>query len=148
MRISSKPLVALALLAVAATGCIAPGSGSVSRELTSAQFEDVPVPDGFAIDDSEGRTFSYSEGGSGAAAIRMGRLEYTGRGDATAILEWYAAEMPRSIHGWEAGVPLETDPPSMAFRRGEERCLVTVRPEGGAVRILVHRNTDETESAP
>ena len=138
MRIPPTFLAVLAAASLA--GCAGTDSGSISRELTSAQFEDVPVPPGFAIDASEGRSFSYSEGGGGAAAIRLGRLEYTGRGEPLETLTWYAEEMPRSLHGWGRGLDLESDPPSMRFERGGERCLVTVRTEGGGIRIVVERN--------
>jgi hypothetical protein len=147
MRIPPTTLAVLAAATLA--GCFGTGSGSISRELTSAQFEDVPVPDGFAIDASEGRSFSYSEGGGGAAAIRLGRLEYTGRGDPAETLTWYAEEMPRSLHGWGQGVVREGDTPSMLFERGGERCVVTVRTEGGGIRIVVMRNVaDAAPPAP
>jgi len=132
--------LALAALALPLAGCPTTGGGTLSKEFSSAQFDDIPVPRGFAIDLSEGRSFSYSEGGSGPASIRLGRLEYSGRGDAAEILQWYAAEMPRSIHGWDAGTGPEGGP-TLLFRKGKEKCLVTVLPEGAAIRITVERNT-------
>ena len=147
MRTTGALASALAVLALALplAGCPSmDGGGTASRQLSSAQFDDVPVPKGFVIDLAEGRSYSYSEGGGGPASIRMGRLEYTGLGDAEEILQWYAAEMPRPIHGWAPGGAAE-GVPSMLFRRGSERCLVTVKPEGAAVRIVVERNTGGAE---
>ena len=138
----SRPLAALAAamaLALAAGGCESLGSGTASRELSAAQFDDVPVPRGFALDLSEGRSFSYSEGGSGPASIRMGRLEYTGRGSVEDLLAWYGAEMPRPIHGWDAGSPGGAG--GILFRRAEDRCFVSVSGEGAGIRIVVERNT-------
>ena len=140
-----KPLSLAAALAAAAlalplAGCPSLGGGTTSRELSSAQFDDIPVPRGFVIDLAEGRSFSYSEGGSGPAAIRMGRLEYSGLGDPDEILQWFATEMPRPIHGWDAGAPVE-GMSARLFRRRAERCLVTVKTEGTALRIVVERNT-------
>ena len=142
MRTSRSLAAALAAVALAIplAGCPSLGGGSASRELSSAQFDDIPAPRGFVIDLSEGRSYSYSEGGGGTASIRMGRLEYTGRGEPEGILQWYAAEMPRPIHGWDGGAPVE-GASAMMFRRGKERCLVTVTPEGASLRIMVERNT-------
>jgi len=136
---STAALVSALALALAAGGCGTLGSGTASRELSTAQFDDVPVFRGFALDLAEGCSFTYTEGGSGPAAIRMGRLEYTGRGGSEEILAWYASEMPRSIHGWDAGSP--SGPGRMLFRRGEDRCLVAVLEEGSGLRIVVERNT-------
>ncbi len=138
-RILSAVLAAL----VGSAGCGTLGGGAVptSRELSLAQFDDVPVPRGFALDSREGRSFSYSEGGSGPAPIRMGRLEYAGQGAAGDTLAWYAAEMPRPIHGWSPGEPAAEGSAALRFRRGSEVCLVTVRQEGSGLRIVVERNT-------
>jgi hypothetical protein len=134
-------LAALAALALALplAGCPSLGGGTRSRVVSEAQFDDIPVPPGFAIDLAEGRSFSYTEGGSGPGSIRMGRLEYTGRGDVEALTAWYLEEMPRTIHGWSAGA--EAPGGGSLYRRGDEACLVTLRPEGGGVRIVVERNT-------
>ncbi len=142
MRLSRSLAAAIAAvsLALPLAGCPALGGGTVSRELSSAQFDDIPVPRGFAIALAEGRSYSYSEGGSGPAAIRMGRLEYVGQGDPDALIAWYAEEMPRPIHGWGAGKPVEGKA-AMMFRRGAEGCLVTVKTEGAALRIVVERNS-------
>lgn len=140
-RIPAAALVAAAMVAAAA-GCEGVGGTSpASRELTSAQFDDIPVPGGFAIDLSAGHSFSYAEGGGGPGAIRMGRLEYTGLGDPDEILGWYAVEMPRPMHGWSAGVPSPDRADAMIFRRGDEVCLVIARPEGAQVRVVIERNT-------
>jgi len=137
-----RPLLPIALVLAAAVlpGCPSLG-GSVSRELSSAQFADVPVPRGFALDDAEGRSFSYTEGGSGPSPVRLGRLEYIGRGTPDEILAWYAREMPRPMNGWDAGKAIEGGAPSMLFTRGDEKCLVSLREEGGALRLVVERNT-------
>jgi len=142
MRIyrSLAAALAAAALALPLAGCPSMDGGAVSKELSSAQFDDIPVPRGFAIDLSEGRSFSYSEGGSGPSPVRLGRLEYSGLGDAAEILQWYASEMPRTIHGWKAVAPAEGDT-SLLFTKGSERCLVTTRVEGSALRIVVERNT-------
>ena len=97
-RTLAAALAAVAL-ALPLAGCPSMDGGTLSNELSSAQFDDVPVPRSFSIDLAEGRSFSYAEGGSGPCPVRLGRLEYTGQGDATEILQWYAAEMPRPIHG-------------------------------------------------
>jgi len=138
-----RTLAALGLAAVLlAAGCASDsGESASSRELTTAQFDDVPVPKGFVIDLSPGRSFSYAEGGGGVGSLRMGRLEYTGLGSPAAILEWYASEMPRPMHGWSAGEPFPARRDSMIFRRGDEVCLVTTRTEGAQVRVVVERNT-------
>lgn len=128
------------LLAAAGCGSLS-GGVPTSRELSLAQFDDVPVPRGFVLDSREGRSFSYSEGGSGPAPIRMGRLEYTGLGDAGDTLAWYAGEMPRPLHGWSAGEPVPGRESALLFRRGGDACLVTVRPEGSGLRVVVERNT-------
>jgi hypothetical protein len=132
--------LAAVVLALPLAGCPTTGGGTISRELSSAQFDDIPVPRGFALDLEEGRSFSYSEGGSGPASVRLGRLEYSGLGDADEILQWFASEMPRPIHGWVA-VPPEEGATSLLFQKGAERCLVSARPEGAALRITVERNT-------
>jgi len=142
------------LFAVLATACVLPGcpslgSGSVSHELSSAQFADIPVPRGFALDDAEGRSFSYTEGGNGPSPVRLGRLEYVGRGEPVEVLAWYAQEMPRPLHGWDAGKEIESpDRPAILFSRGTERCLVSVRQEGGALRLVVERNTGGGAAQP
>lgn len=139
-----RPCLPFAVLATALVlpGCPSLGSGSASRELSSAQFADIPVPRGFALDDAEGRSFSYTEGGNGPSPVRLGRLEYTGRGSPEEVLAWYAEEMPRPIHGWDAGREIDQGGrPALLFSRGGERCLVSVREEGGALRLLVERNT-------
>lgn len=144
MRTHRNLVAALAalILALPSTGCylMGMGPGTPSMELSSAQFDDIPVPRGFALIDSEGRSFSYSEGGNGPSPVRLGRLEYSGLGDADEILQWYAAEMPRAIHGWSSGSAVEGRP-SILFTKGGERCLVTAKPEGSALRITVERNT-------
>lgn len=132
--------LAVVALALPLTGCPSMGDGTASKELSSAQFDDIPVPRSFAIDLSEGRSFSYAEGGSGPVPVRLGRLEYVGQGDAAEILQWYGSEMPRPIHGWTA-VPPEEGATSLLFTKGTERCLVTTRVEGSALRIVVERNT-------
>jgi hypothetical protein len=146
MRIPRTLAPALAALALALplAGCPTMGEGTASHELSSAQFDDIPVPRGFVIDLSEGRSYSYAEGGGGPAAIRLGRLEYSGLGDADETLRWYAAEMPRPIHGWTP-VAAEEGSPSLLFKKGAERCLVTARPEGAALRVVVERNTGGAE---
>jgi hypothetical protein len=139
-----RPCLPFAVLSAALVlpGCPSMGSGSVSHELSSAQFADIPVPRGLALDDAEGRSFSFTEGGNGPAPVRLGRLEYTGRGTAEDLLAWSAQEMPRPLHGWDAGKQVEAaGRPALLFSRGAERCLVTVRDEGGAVRLIVERNT-------
>jgi hypothetical protein len=135
----SRPLAAALALSLAAAGCAALGGGSSSRVLSTAQFDDVPVPRGFALDLSEGRSFSYTEGGSGPASIRMGRLEYAGQGVPEEVLAWYASEMPRPIHGWDTGAAAGDG--RMLFLRGDERCLVSVLQEGAGLRLVVERNT-------
>ena len=140
-RTLAAALAAVAL-ALPLAGCPTMGAGTASRELSSAQFDDIPVPGGFAIDLAEGRSYSYSEGGSGPSSIRLGRLEYSGLGDADEILQWYASEMPRAMHGWEVGAAVE-GAHSILFKKGTERCLVTARPEGAALRITVERNTGD-----
>ena len=52
-----RPSLLFAVLATALVlpGCPGLGSGSVSKELSSAQFADIPVPRGFALDDAEGQ---------------------------------------------------------------------------------------------
>lgn len=145
MRTARTVAAALAVLALALplAGCPTT-TGTVSKELSSAQFDDIPVPRGFAIDLSEGRSFSYSEGGAGPAPVRIGRLEYTGLGDAEETLNWYSSEMPRTIHGWVA-LPVEEGSPSRLFKKGSERCSVTATPEGGSIRVTVERNTGRAE---
>lgn len=133
-------LLSLVLATAVLPGCPSLG-GTASRELSSAQFADVPVPRGFALDDSEGRSFSYTEGGSGPKAVRLGRLEYIGRGSIEEILAWYASEMPRPLHGWAAGKPVGDGTTAMMFERGTEKCLVSLREEGAALRLVVERNT-------
>lgn len=128
------------VLALPLAGCPTTEGGTLSRELSSAQFDDIPVPRGFAIDLSEGRSYSYSEGGNGPASIRLGRLEYSGQGDAAEILQWFASEMPRPIHGWDS-VAGEEGGSTLMFKKGKERCLVAARPEGAAIRLTVERNT-------
>jgi len=142
MRTYRSLAAALAAVALALplAGCPSMAGGTASRELSSAQFDDIPVPRGFSIDLSGGRSFSYSEGGNGPSSIRLGRLEYIGLGDSDEVLGWYATEMPRAIHGWTAGTPVEGKP-SMLFRKGGERCLVSATPEGSALRIVLERNT-------
>jgi hypothetical protein len=140
-RIPAVAVLAAALL-VAAPGCEGVSGGFPgSRELTSAQFDDIPVPRGFAIDLAAGRSYSYAEGGGGPGAIRMGRLEYTGLGDPDELVGWYAVEMPRPMHGWSSGEPHPDRPNSMIFRRGGEVCLVSARAEGAQVRVVIERNT-------
>lgn len=138
-RTLATALVAMAL-ALPLAGCPTTGGGTLSRELSSAQFDDIPVPRGFAIDLAEGRSYSYSEGGNGPSFIRLGRLEYSGQGDASEILQWFASEMPRPIHGWDSGAG-EEGGSTLLFKKGKERCLVTARPEGAALRLTVERNT-------
>ena len=144
-------LVALALAAgsLAVPGCAGSGGAGPSRELTTAQFDDVPVPQGFALDDASGRCYSYAEGGSGAAAIRMGRLEYAGAGDPDAVLAWYESEMAKPLHGWTDRRRLAASDDGVAalFARGEDRCLVRVVREGAGTRILIQRNTDESRGS-
>jgi hypothetical protein len=142
MRASRSLAAALAAVALALplAGCPSLGGGTASHELSSAQFDDIPVPHGFAIDLSEGHSYSYSEGGGGPASVRMGRIEYTGRGDADEQIQWYAAEMPRPIHGWGPGTAVEGKA-AMMFLKGTERCLVSVKTEGAALRIVVERNS-------
>ena len=135
------PVAAVLLSVAALAGCNSPGAGPTSRELSSAQFDDVPVPRSFALDLGGGRSFSYSEGGSGPAAIRVGRLEYVGRGSVDDVLAFYAAEMPRPLNGWTAAG--DAGRGALRFRRAEERCVVRAVEEGGAVRIVVERNTGE-----
>ena len=140
-RFHAAVLCAAALL-IAGPGCGSiSGESAASRELTSAQFDDVPVPRGFALDLSGGRSYSYAEGGGGVGAIRMGRLEYTGLGDADGILGWYGVEMPRPMHGWSSGELHPDREHAMYFRRGGEVCLVTTRTEGAQVRVVIERNT-------
>lgn len=143
MRITPLPLLLLAAaVAAPAAGCGSMGTAvPSSRELSTAQFDDVPVPRGFVLDLSEGRSYSYAEGGGGPAAIRMGRLEYTGLGTASEVLAWYASEMTRTIHGWGAGEAPEDGGPSLLFRGKSDLCLVTVRTEGSQLRVVVERNT-------
>lgn len=144
---ASLPVVAFLLAVLAAlggaAGCATGGGGvPTSRELSVAQFDDVPVPRGFSLDLAEGRSFSYAEGGSGPAPLRMGRLEYTGLGGIEDVLGFYAAEMPRPIHGWSpCDRSAEDRPSSLRFTRGGDVCLVTVRQEGAQLRIVVERNT-------
>jgi hypothetical protein len=137
-------MLAVLLFAAAPTLCGCESVGGPppsSRELSSAQFDDIPVPRGFVLDLSPGRSFSYAEGGAGVGAIRLGRLEYTGLGDSQETLAWYAAEMPRPMHGWSTGAPHGTRPDALLFRRDGEACLVTALLEGSQLRIVVERNT-------
>jgi hypothetical protein len=140
--VRTRPVVslALALAALAATGCIT-GSDPPSRELSTAQFDDVPAPPGFVLDASRGRSYAYAEGGAGACALRLGRMEYTGTGDSDAVLAWYSANMPRSVNGWGPAEPVEGGPDRARFRRGGEACLVVVHREGGRLRVVIERNT-------
>ena len=132
--------LALVIAAAVLPGCPTLG-GSASKELSSAQFADIPVPDGFALDDSEGKSYSYTEGGSAPNAVRLGRLEYLGRGSVEAVLAWYASEMPRPLHGWTAPKAVAEGATSMMFTKDKEKCLVRVQEEGAALRLIVERNT-------
>jgi hypothetical protein len=143
-RTLAPALVALAL-ALPLAGCPTMGEGTASKELSSAQFDDIPVPRGFAIDLGEGRSFSYAEGGGGPGSIRLGRLEYSGLGDVDEILAWYSSEMPRPIHGWTR-VAGEEGSPVLTFKKGGERCIVSVKTEGAAIRVVVERNTGAAAS--
>jgi hypothetical protein len=137
-------LAALLLLAAPLAGCPTTG-GTASRELSAAQFDDVPVPAGFVLDTREGRSFSYAEGGGGPSSIRMGRLEYEGLGELAKVREWYAAEMERPIHGWK---PAGASGEGLLFTRGADRCLVTCTSQGAAVRVVVERNTGRAAGGP
>ena len=143
MRTPRRSLAALAAVALALplAGCPTLDGGTASTELTTTQFDDIPAPLGFSLDLGEGRTFSYTEGAGGPVPVRLGRMEYTGLGDAEEVVAWYASEMPRPIHGWDAGTPVPGEVPAMLFKRGGERCLVTAKPEGSALRVVVERNT-------
>jgi hypothetical protein len=136
---TAVPVALLLLLAAAAASGCAGSGAAASRELSTAQFDDVPAPPGFVMDTDY--TYSYAEGGAGPVPIRMGRIEYTGTGDAEAVVGWYLEQMPRTLHGWERGVRVEGADAAARFARGADRCLVAARREGGLLRVVVERNT-------
>jgi hypothetical protein len=145
MSIAARSIVATFLLSVAlGAGCVSLGGGPtpVSRELGAVQFNDVPVPGGFVLVTEDGRSWSYSEGGSGPGSIRMGHLEYTGKGDIVELVAWYETQLLRPLHGWTGVERLSADDDSgsLVFERPEDRCVVSIRREGPLVRIVVDRN--------
>ena len=94
------------------------------RERVDAVLQGSGLMDDLSVDECLGLTSDL------AAAPR----------DVDEILRWYAAEMPRPIHGWTP-IAGEEGSPVLSFRKGAERCLVTARTEGAAVRVVVERNT-------
>lgn len=144
---ASLALLACAVLLPACAGTL--GSAPRSRELSSSQFADVPVPRGFGLDDANVDTFTYSEGGNHRSALRMGRLIYEGSAPVEAVVEYYEAEMPRPIHGWDAGKRLSDRGDGavrVLFQRPEDRCLVRVHASGGMTHLVIERNTGEALS--
>ena len=69
------------------------GPGISSPRLTATQFSDIPVPDGYVLDQGPQNSYSYQSG-----AFRVGRLTYRGHSTPTEVRRYFLNRMPD--HAW------------------------------------------------
>jgi hypothetical protein len=138
-------VVALAACSIFATGCesiqYATGQdlGSPdSTELKSVQFDDIPVPFGFRLQERLNQSLTYEYG-----TMRVGRLQYRGEGlRPAAAAEFYKNQMPLAPNGWAFENELDqSNQRILSFHKKPYRCTVTINEEKTSTYITVEVDT-------
>lgn len=118
----------LALIGVSGCGTIhqkkasAEESSAIGKPIgisSALKFEDVPVPAGFKILDSDSFTFQ-NEG------LRIGLLKYTGSTNPSKVVAFYKEQMP--LYNWELINIIEYGRRMLNFERSGQSCIVIVEP--------------------
>ncbi|MCK9604647.1 MAG: hypothetical protein M0R66_09850 [Candidatus Omnitrophica bacterium] len=93
-----------------------------------ARFQDIPVPVGFkSLPES-----SYSFESSG---IRVGVLQYQGKADPEAVVNFYKEQMP--MYNWFLLNAMEYGDRILNFDRENETCIIRLLPKGPKVVITI-----------
>lgn len=85
------------------------------------RFDDVPVPTGFKILDSESFAFQND-------ATRVGLLKYAGSRHVDQVVWFYKEQMP--IYKWNPINIIEYERRILNYEKGSESCIVTIESKG------------------
>jgi hypothetical protein len=146
-RIGASLVICLGL---GALFCLATGCESIeyatgrdlgspdSSELKTVQFDDIPVPYGFSVQDRLNQSLTYEHG-----VMRVGQLEYRGQGmRPKAAAEFYRNQMPLTPNGWTLTNDFEQAGQSILhFDKNPYRCVVTIKREKNDTYIKVEVDT-------
>jgi hypothetical protein len=133
MKVKAIVTFSLFFSLVTMLGCVGPfkrpSPGSGLLEPSSLQrFSDVPVPAGFKLLAKD----SYSFESSG---VRVGVLRYRGKAGPDQVVNFYREQMP--MYNWNLLNVVEYGEQQMNFDRETETCVITLKPSGKAVTIVV-----------
>ncbi len=122
-------IMVVSFFSISLTGCAAfqkkastegpyvtPESMGVSSSL---KFDDVPIPAGFKIVDSDSFTFQNRD-------LRIGLLRYTGRVSGDQTVSFYKENMP--MYNWSLINIVEYGRRIMNFERAGQSCIITAEP--------------------
>jgi hypothetical protein len=92
------------------------------------KFSDIPVPIGLKPLPQS----SYSFQSSG---VRVGVLQYRGKGNAEQIIAFYKEQMP--MYNWSLINITEYGQRLMNFERESESCIIALQPKGSSITVII-----------
>ncbi|MFH2138604.1 MAG: hypothetical protein ABII88_08855 [Candidatus Omnitrophota bacterium] len=126
-------LVLIVMVGIFAGGCagLTPSGGNSSKAdnypesivemSTELRFDDLPVPAGFILVRKDSFVFQNSQ-------TRMGTLNYNGKADISALINFYKRTM--IFNGWDMINSVEFGTVIMNFEKGNESCIVAFQRKG------------------
>lgn len=110
------------------SGCVTTSEGRAydegDRDVSVAyilRFDDVPVPSGFMVLDSESFAFQND-------TTRVALLKYIGSVNIENVVQFYKDQMP--AYNWSPINIIEYERRILNYEKGSESCIVTVEPRG------------------
>lgn len=111
--------ISIVILCILIAGCSSIGYYHIEKKELGvsdiSRFDDIPVPLGFKY--LPLNSFVYESG-----KIRLGVLEYSGKGFPYKIVKFYKENM--TIYGWQILNVIEGKETTLSFGKGKEICII------------------------
>jgi len=125
-------MAVLAAFAVAFGGCATTHPDSSGTE--NAYFEDLPAAPGLTPDkDPVTKNYGHK---TPSGKLREYRQHYSGERSLETTKKWYEDTFP--VHGWSNLTSEGTDPATVTFEKGAEKVTISLKTEGGKLKVMVH----------
>jgi hypothetical protein len=104
-----------------------------SEELARLQFDDIPVPDGFALRNRSNESYVFEAG-----QTRVGRLVYVGKSSQADVRAMYVERMPLEPYGWRfTSGSVDADDQALHFEKRGHRCVIGFHNDHGQLVVTV-----------
>jgi hypothetical protein len=92
------------------------------------KFSDIPVPVGLKPMPQSSYSFQ-------SAGVRVGVLQYRGKGNAEQVIAFYREQMP--MYNWSLINVTEYGQRILNFERESESCIITLQPKGSSITVII-----------